>query len=218
MSDFKIGEAVYHTGRKECVIINGTENAFGKIPVFTRFNEMLNITKSYLRHLDVYEGYYIAEVGDKMVDGYKYYSRNCASIVFSGIKRFIGAEIDSLHASTLIDYVYIFPIFSDGCGSERWAREHAKDREDSVKLAAFANNIAKDIENNKVLAEQKPNIQEKIKELVELIRSNSPENAVGFILFLNSSEYTTEYQYRDAQGLKRDGISMMALNGEFIEG
>ena len=59
-------------------------------------------------------------------------------------------------------------------------------------------------------------IQNKIDELVTLVRAKSPANAVGFNLFVNSSEYEAEYRYRDAESLKADGISMRALCGDFI--
>lgn len=59
-------------------------------------------------------------------------------------------------------------------------------------------------------------IQNKIDELVTLVRAKSPANAVGFNLFVNSSEYEAEYRYRDAESLKADGISMRALGGDFI--
>lgn len=59
-------------------------------------------------------------------------------------------------------------------------------------------------------------IQNKIDELVSLVRAKSPASAVGFSLFVNSSEYEVEYRYRDAATLKADGISMRALGGDFI--
>lgn len=61
-----------------------------------------------------------------------------------------------------------------------------------------------------------PEIQSKIDELVALIRSKSPTNAVGFNLFVNWSEHQAEYRYRDAENLKIVGISMRALDGGFI--
>lgn len=62
-----------------------------------------------------------------------------------------------------------------------------------------------------------PAIQSEIERLVNLVRSESPPNAVGFNLYLNSSEYIAEYRYRDAASLKIDGISMRSLNGQFIK-
>lgn len=59
-------------------------------------------------------------------------------------------------------------------------------------------------------------IQRKIDELVMAVRHHAPVNAVSFRLFVNSSEYESEFAYRDAHSLKQDGISMRALHGGFI--
>lgn len=60
-------------------------------------------------------------------------------------------------------------------------------------------------------------IQNKVDELVRLVRAHSPENAVSFKLFVNAYHFESEYQFRDAETLNRDSISMRALNGEFIK-
>ncbi len=60
-------------------------------------------------------------------------------------------------------------------------------------------------------------ITQKIKELVDLVRENCPLNSVTFNLFVNDSEYEVEYKYRDAKTLKRNGISMRDLGGNWIE-
>jgi hypothetical protein len=61
-------------------------------------------------------------------------------------------------------------------------------------------------------------IQLKVEQLVELVRSKSPYYAVSFNLFVNGSEFNVGYDYRNAKSLKRDCISMRNLSGEFIEG
>lgn len=59
-------------------------------------------------------------------------------------------------------------------------------------------------------------IQNKVDELVALVRAKSPANAVSFSLFVNYSEYEAEYRYRNAEILKAEGVSMRALGGDFI--
>jgi hypothetical protein len=59
--------------------------------------------------------------------------------------------------------------------------------------------------------------QQKLNELIWAIRQEAPKNAVSFRLFINSSSAQIEYDYRDGEGLKRDGISMRNLGGDFIK-
>lgn len=56
-------------------------------------------------------------------------------------------------------------------------------------------------------------MEDKIKEFVEYIRTNSPKDAVAFTLFVNSSEYQTEYRHEKATS----DSSWRNLNGKWVD-
>ena len=62
-----------------------------------------------------------------------------------------------------------------------------------------------------------PDIQHKIDELTDLIRAKSPKNAVGFTLEINYYECKASFDYRDADGLAKAGISMKNLAGIWVK-
>ena len=62
----------------------------------------------------------------------------------------------------------------------------------------------------------KQTIQQKIASLVETIRMDAPANAVAFTLFINAEGHQADFQFREASTLKAYGVSMRALNGQFI--
>ena len=62
-----------------------------------------------------------------------------------------------------------------------------------------------------------PKIEAAIELLVESLRAESHPNATSFKLFVNCSEVSFVLRMRTAEDLKRDGISMRNLRGDFIK-
>ena len=60
-------------------------------------------------------------------------------------------------------------------------------------------------------------IQTKIDELVSLVKQHAPTTATSFRLFQNCENYSAEYEFRTANQLRKAGISMRNLKGEFIK-
>lgn len=59
-------------------------------------------------------------------------------------------------------------------------------------------------------------IEGAIQKLVDEVRANANPNAVAFRLFINSEGHTYEFENRTYADLKRDGISMKSLKGDWI--
>jgi len=61
------------------------------------------------------------------------------------------------------------------------------------------------------------NIETKIGELRQVIIDSSLDTAVSFKLFINCEGADYSINHRTPEGLKREGISMRNLKGDFIE-
>ena len=60
-------------------------------------------------------------------------------------------------------------------------------------------------------------VNEAIDNLIAVVRRNSSYQDTYFKLFFNASESVVEVASRSPEDLKRDGISMKNLRGEFIK-
>ena len=60
-------------------------------------------------------------------------------------------------------------------------------------------------------------IDNAIKELIEALRQESPQEMTSFRLFLNCEESYIETTERTPEQLKESGISMRNLRGKFIK-
>jgi hypothetical protein len=60
-------------------------------------------------------------------------------------------------------------------------------------------------------------ITSKIEELVSILRTASPDNAIAFNLSVNSQDTEYAFTLKEPNILKENGISMKNLNGQWIE-
>ena len=59
-------------------------------------------------------------------------------------------------------------------------------------------------------------INNAVKELIDAVRSESDSTVVSFELFINHCESVIETNVKDPAGLRRQGISMRNIKGEWI--
>ena len=58
---------------------------------------------------------------------------------------------------------------------------------------------------------------EALKHLRDILQEETAEHCVGVNVFFNSQGYELEYRTRSPDSLKRDGISMRNMRGDFIK-
>lgn len=59
-------------------------------------------------------------------------------------------------------------------------------------------------------------VEQKIRELLDEVVKTYPENTVKFQLTITSEGAAIDYETRSLESLKRDGMSMRSLRGDFI--
>lgn len=56
-----------------------------------------------------------------------------------------------------------------------------------------------------------------INQVFEILKRECPRDCVSVTLFFNSQGYTIEVNNRSYESLKRDGVSMRDIRGDFIK-